>query len=77
MMGGDISIKSEPGKGTKVIVTLEHRIAAEDDLPSEEAEKEMPAFPDGLSGRRILLAEDNELNSEIAQELLVDCKINN
>ena len=72
MMGGDIQIESEPGKGTRVTVTLEPRLASQEDLPPVEAPEAEPAEIISLQGRRILLAEDNELNREIAEELLTD-----
>ena len=71
-MGGEIRIDSKPGAGTCVTVTLEHPIAAEDALPSAAAEEEPADEAERLKGRRILLAEDNELNREIAEELLTD-----
>ncbi|MBQ1435379.1 MAG: response regulator [Clostridia bacterium] len=61
LMGGAISVKSEPGEGTEFTVKLT--------LPAlESEEKTAPEETDGgeLSGRRILLAEDNEINAEIA-----------
>ena len=61
LMGGAISVKSEPGEGTEFTVKLT--------LPALESEEETaPEETDGgeLSGRRILLAEDNEINAEIA-----------
>ena len=74
MMGGDIRIESQPGKGTRVTVTLTHRLAGDSPLP--EAEPAVaPAAAGSLEGRRILLAEDNALNREIAQELLTDAGI--
>ena len=72
LMGGDIQIKSSQGSGTCVTVTLEHKIAAEDTAPAAEAEEEASTEMFGLQGRRILMAEDNELNREIAEELLSD-----
>ena len=66
MMGGEITVKSRPGEGScfTVIIGLK--------LQMDETEEEI--LPDirevDCSGARILLAEDNEINREIAAELL-------
>lgn len=67
LMGGAVEVESEPGKGTKCTVTMSHRIASETDIRSRETEESAD-----FSGKRILLAEDNELNAEIAEELLTE-----
>ena len=66
-MGGSVSAESEPGKGTKFTVILSYRIASESEIRDSQAKA--PALTD-FSGKRVLLAEDNELNAEIAMELL-------
>ena len=63
LMGGVIDVKSEPGKGTRFTIDLPLRIA--DEAQPVRAEK-----PAGLSGRKLLLCEDNPLNTEIAVILL-------
>ena len=72
IMGGDIRIESRPGEGTRVIITLEHRIVEGEDLPAAETRKKEESEPASLQGKRVLLVEDNELNREIAEELLTD-----
>ncbi|SFQ47035.1 PAS fold-containing protein [Lachnospiraceae bacterium XBB1006] len=67
MMGGSISIESEVGKGTKVTIAITHRFAE----PFETEREQMQRVPANVvEGKRILVAEDNELNREIAEELL-------
>ena len=67
LMKGTIAVESSIGKGTTFTVTLFHRIAAEKDLRQEyETRADITQF----AGKRILLAEDNDLNAEIAMELL-------
>lgn len=66
-MGGSIAVESELGKGTKFTVIMAFRIASETDFASRETEEETAAV---FTGKRILLAEDNDLNAEIAMEIL-------
>lgn len=71
MMGGDIIVESEPGKGSCFSFTLDFPIGENSEL-SEEAEKSTvstAAVPD-LEGKKILLVEDNAFNSELATILL-------
>ena len=67
-MGGTIQIDSVENQGTTIHVVIPFEIAEE-----PAAVQEMSELPKGnLSGRRILLVEDNELNREIAAFLLKD-----
>lgn len=69
LMGGTVEAESEIGRGTKLTVVIPHRIASETDIRGGKAEE--PALVD-FSGKRILIAEDNDLNAEIAKELLTE-----
>lgn len=66
-MGGNIIVTSEEGKGSNFLITLPLDIAP---APQQEAEKIEECYD--IQGIRILLAEDNALNAEIAKTLLED-----
>ncbi|MBS5259071.1 MAG: response regulator, partial [Lachnospira eligens] len=71
MMGGTIDVQTEQGKGTEFIVCLPFRIQSEKHHTEKIAEDTiLTAAGSDFRGKRILLVEDNELNSEIAVELL-------
>ena len=67
-MGGTIQIDSVENQGTSIHVVIPFEIAEEPVVVKERFESPK----EKLSGRRILLAEDNELNREIAVFLLKD-----
>ena len=78
MMGGTIEIESQLGVGSTFRITIPMELCAEEDNQAEEKQAEKP----DISGIRILLAEDNEVNREIAVFLLeqagaqVTCAVN-
>ena len=67
-MGGTIGVESKLGKGTKFTVVISYRIC--DKSLTEKQQALIPADTAGLNNIKILLAEDNDLNAEIATELL-------
>ena len=69
MMDGEICVKSKLGEGTCFTLTFEHKIA---DADSIEWNQELDVLDEKsiLEGKRVLLAEDNELNAEIAMAIL-------
>ena len=72
-MDGTIAVRSELDKGTEFHVTFDLEKAKEQEL--DAAEKNEEAVDLELKGKHILLAEDNELNWEVAKELLSDLEI--
>ena len=69
LLGGTINVESELGKGSTFTVTLKHRIADESYYVKKYME-EPGTGSEILEGRNILLAEDNDLNAEIAEAIL-------
>ena len=68
-MDGTITVESKIGKGTKFTITLPHRIVTSSNTErtvknNSEVDTEL------FKGKRILLAEDNDLNAEIAMTIL-------
>ena len=70
MMGGTIEVESELGKGSRFIVTFEHPLADEAHYKQEEQKDTSAQGAELIKGKRILLAEDNDLNAEIALFIL-------
>lgn len=73
-MGGTITCQSEQGKGSEFIFVLTFRVGSPEDLPRETITDENGRIIEDkeldMTGKRILLVEDNALNREISRELL-------
>ena len=72
MMGGVICVKSAPGQGTEFTVDFPFQVLLADAI--QEKTRKAASSADFV-GRRLLLVEDNELNSEIARSILEDAGV--
>ena len=68
LMNGSIDIQSKLGEGSTFTVYIPCRLARQEDAVPKRAAERLDKT--GLAGRRILLAEDNDLNAEITAELM-------
>lgn len=68
LMGGTIDVESKLGVGTKIIVSIPHKIVTEQEAKLSDSISDIPDTI--LKGKRILLAEDNDLNAEITMTIL-------
>lgn len=71
IMGGEISVESRIGQGSRFTVELEFEKAEPSlNVNADKGETSDSKMTDLLTGRRFLVAEDNEINAEILRELL-------
>ncbi|MBM6930859.1 response regulator [[Clostridium] spiroforme] len=67
ILSGEITIESEVGKGTKTVISLPIYLPEKEEITEVS---DQSADPEILKGKRVLLVEDNELNIEIATDIL-------
>ena len=70
LMGGSIEVKSELGKGTVFTFTLMHKVVDEKYYCQKMETADAPDMKENLRGKHVLLAEDSDLNAEIAIAVL-------
>lgn len=75
MMGGTISAKSEEGKGSRFIIEVPLGISDGDGVSLNGTSEDLFPAEHNFGGKRILLAEDNDLNVEIAKHVLEKVKL--
>lgn len=68
LLDGEIKVESTPGKGTRFDIIIDFKINTEVCEPGKNIE----AQPISMEGKKILLVEDNEMNREIAVDLLCE-----
>ena len=73
-VAGTIEVESEEGKGTRFIMKFSFPVSLENQVREKEKQN-IPDITEKLEGKRILLAEDNELNAEIAETVLEETGI--
>lgn len=72
LMGGNIVINSELGKGTEIILTFTFKLASREEIEAFRSKNNRIIDSHKLVGLKVLLVDDNELNREIATDILAE-----
>ena len=72
MMGGEIKVTSKLNQGTTTVMTFDFEIAEVSEIVVNDTEKAIDDIRGRCRGRKVLLVEDNELNREIATQILTE-----
>lgn len=72
MLGGSIDIQSELGKGTKITLLFDFKVANDEEIAAYEAENDANKDKISIKGANVFLVDDNELNREIAIDILTE-----
>ncbi len=70
MMHGEIKVESTEGKGTVFTITIPLAISPKRQLANQRAVSEADMDTYHFAGKRVLIAEDNEINAEIVKKML-------
>lgn len=70
LMGGNLDVKSEEGKGSEFFFTIEFKTAKDEDTKFNRVEEKEDEEEVYFENKRLLVVEDNEINAEITQTVL-------
>ena len=76
LMDGDINVYSEYGKGSTFTIVLEQKISTKklEELPIEETTHRIEPFK--ITGKRVMVVDDNKINLKVAEKLLSEYELN-
>ena len=72
LMHGTIDVVTAPGRGTEFIIRVALRLVKEQEPAGVNPQKEHKTGDGDFTGKKVLVVEDNELNREIALEILME-----
>ena len=75
LLGGEIIVKSEYGKGSTFIVIIEQLVSQKDISEIKRQESTSTIIPLDASGKKVLVVDDNKINLKVAEKLLSEYKL--